>query len=106
MIGADSFHFATVGASLRLVRNLWARIGSRGGFKASHIVHPTYDRASWRRQKGPDGCYFFRDDLRLDMPPADREFLASLEDADQVPTIHNMILGDRVVSKLPYPDAL
>jgi Capsule polysaccharide biosynthesis protein len=100
-----AFHFVTVGTSLRLVHNLWNRIASRGGFKASHIVHPTYDRASWAELRGPEDCYFFRDELRMPMPPADSELLASLE-GGEVPTVHNMILGDRVVTKLPYADAL
>jgi hypothetical protein len=39
------------------------------------------------------------------MPPADPEFLASLEQ-EGVPTIHNMIMSDRVVSKLAYDEAL
>lgn len=39
------------------------------------------------------------------MPQPDRQLLASLE-RDDVPTLHNMIMGDRFVSKLPYDDAL
>ena len=39
------------------------------------------------------------------MPPPDVRFLRSLE-RDDVPTLHNMILGDRVLSKLEYGDAL
>jgi Capsule polysaccharide biosynthesis protein len=105
MIHTQPFHFVTVGSSQRLVRNLWGRIALRGGFKASHIVHPTFDRTSWAELQGPGDCYFFRDDLRVQMPPADQELLTSLE-GGEVPTVHNMILSDRVVSKLPYEDAL
>jgi Capsule polysaccharide biosynthesis protein len=105
MAEANTFHFVTVGTSLRLVRNLWDRIAARGGFKASHIVHPTYDRRSWTEAYGTGNCHFFRDDLRTQLPPADAELLASLE-GGEVPTIHNMILSDRVVAKLEYVDAL
>lgn len=105
MVESNGFHFVTVGTSLQLVRNLWDRIAARGGFKASHIVHPTYDRRSWTDAQGTGDCYFFRDDLRTQLPPADAELLASLE-GGEVPTIHNMILSDRVVAKLEYAEAL
>jgi Capsule polysaccharide biosynthesis protein len=105
MADTNNFHFVTVGTSLRLVRNLWDRIAARGGFKTSHIVHPTYDRRSWAENRGTGNCHFFRDDLRSPLPPADAELLSSLEGGD-VPTIHNMILSDRVVSKLAYAEAL
>ncbi len=48
---------------------------------------------------------FFRDDLGQRMPEPDLELLTSLEQ-DGVPTIHNMILGDRIVSRLDYQLAL
>jgi hypothetical protein len=105
MDDAGTLHFVTVGTSLRLVRNLWDRIAVRGKFTASHIVHPTYDRQSWPAYPGSGNCHFFRDDLRIKLPPADAELLASLE-GGEVPTVHNMILGDRVVAKLPYVEAL
>jgi len=105
MADCSNFHFVTVGTSLRLVRNLWDRVAERAGYRVSHIVHPTYDRYQWLKCEGPANCHFFRDDLRESMPEADTQFLASLE-SDGVPTVHNMILGDRVVSKLEYVDAL
>jgi hypothetical protein len=100
-----TLHFVTVGTSLRLVRNLWDRIALRGEFTVSHILHPTYDRQSWPDYPGSGNCRFFRDDVHLRLLPADRQLLASLE-GGEVPTVHNMILGDRVVAKLPYAEAL
>jgi hypothetical protein len=100
-----AFHFLTVGTSARMVRNLWDRIAARGGFRVSHLVHPTYDPTSWDRAVSPNRIYFFRDDIHMRMPSPDRELLESLERQD-VPTIHNMIMSDRVVSKLAYDDAL
>src|ERR1700722_1415159 len=105
MADAQTLHFVTVGTSLRLVRNLWDRIAVRGEFTVAHIVHPTYDRQSWPDYPGSDRCRFFRDELHMQLPPADAELLASLE-GGEVPTVHNMILSDRVVSKLPYAEAL
>jgi Capsule polysaccharide biosynthesis protein len=105
MTDPGTLHFVTVGTSLRLVRNLWDRIAVRGKFTASHIVHPTYDRQSWPDYPGSGNCHFFRNDLRIELPAADTELLASLE-GGEVPTIHNMILSDRVVSRLSYVEAL
>jgi hypothetical protein len=104
-MSADGFHLLTVGTSLRLVRNLWDRIAARGGFRISHLVHPTYDRASWEQSVTANPVYFMREDMRTAMPAPDRRLLESLERED-LPTIHNMIMSDRVVSKLQYEDAL
>jgi hypothetical protein len=102
---SDSFRFLTVGTSARLVRNLWDRIRVRGHYEILHLVHPTYDRGSWDRDLISSKVYFFRDDLRMRMPAPDLNLLEGLERMD-VPTIHNMIMSDRVVSKLRYEDAL
>ena len=54
----------------------------------------------------PDpGLHFFRESPRDAIPEPDHELLWSLE-AEGVPTIHNMILGDRVLSALEYREAL
>jgi hypothetical protein len=100
-----AFHFLTVGTSARLVRNLWDPIAARAGFRISHLVHPTYDQASWDPAVTSNPVYFLREDIRAEMPAPDRKLLESLERPD-VPTIHNMIMSDRVVSKLHYEDAL
>lgn len=39
------------------------------------------------------------------LPAGDPEYLASLE-SPGIPSVHNMILGDRIVSKLPYSDSI
>jgi hypothetical protein len=89
-----------------LVRNLWDRMAQRGGVTFSHIAHPSFDRISWGEPAGKSPVVFFRDNgVPDELPPADRELLASLE-GDGVPTIHNMILSDRYVAKLEYEDAL
>jgi hypothetical protein len=55
--------------------------------------------------QAPAGIHFFRARLDEAMPAADRALLGALE-GPGVPTVHNMILGDRVVSRLPYADVL
>jgi hypothetical protein len=105
MTRTGKFHFLTVGTSVRLIRNLWDRIAERADFQISHLVHPTYDRTSWDASVSSSRVYFARDDIREPMPAAERQLLESLVRGD-VPTIHNMIMSDRVVTKLPYEEAL
>jgi hypothetical protein len=100
-----SLHILTVGSNPLLVRNLWNRIAAMGGFRMSHLVHPSYDQRTWPRNLRSNDVYFFRDDIQSAFPPLDLEFLASLE-AGPVPTIHNMIMSDRLTSKLPYDEVL
>ena len=102
---AAAFRFLTVGTSVRLIRTLWDRIARGGGFQIAHLVHPTYDRASWDHTVTLNPVFFVRDDIREPMPSPDRRLLESLEGGD-VPTIHNMIMSDRVVTQLDYEDAL
>jgi hypothetical protein len=73
--------------------------------RMSHIVHASYTVDSWNEEIPARDVYFFRDDWRAKMPQPDRQLLASLE-IEGVPTIHNMILSDRFVAKLPYEQAL
>jgi hypothetical protein len=101
----EAFHILTVGNAPVLVRELWDRVADRGGYRISHIAHPSFDQRSWPKELLAHDLFFFRDDIRMPIPPADRDFLASLE-GGVVPTIHNMIMSDRVVSKLPYDEAI
>lgn len=101
----SSFHILTVGNFPTLVRDLWDRVAERGGFHITHIAHPSYDQSTWPGDLRKNTIHFVRDDIRMELPPGGRELLASLEQ-EGVPTIHNMIMSDRVVSKLAYADAV
>jgi hypothetical protein len=101
----DRLRLLTVGMNDWLIEHLWNRIAVKVGFDLAHIVHPSYTRESWSSDRIPENIYFLRENHATQMPAADRHFLASLE-CDEVPTIHNMIMSDRHVSKLPYEDAL
>jgi hypothetical protein len=95
----------TVGWAYSQVEELWNRIAKKSRHRFSHILLPSYtlqDRPDSPPQKN---LYFFRHDMRQSMPEPDLEFLASLEQ-DGIPTIHNMILGDPMVSKIDYHEAL
>ncbi len=100
----SSLHFLTVGAPQELVERLWQRIAVSGELQFSHLVHPALDAHSWSGSV-PANVHFLNDEPNPPMPAADRALLGSLE-RDDIPTIHNMILGDRVVSKVAYEDAL
>jgi hypothetical protein len=102
---SSSFHVLTVGWEFSQLADFWDRIGVKGGARFSHILHPRYTRAE-RPDVPPRGDVFYlRRELHQPMPPADPELLASLEQ-EGVPTVHNMILGDPIVSKISYPAAL
>jgi len=106
VIKADApFHILTVGWNFAELQQLWNRIAKESDHRFSHILLPSYtlqDRPDWPPQKD---LHFFRNHLRQSMPAPDLELLGSLEQ-DGVPTIHNMILGDPIVSKIDYQDAL
>lgn len=102
-----SFHILTVGNFPVLVANLWDRVAAAGGYRISHVAHPSYDNRTWPKELRTNGIIFFQGDIQVncDLPAADRGFLASLE-RGKVPTIHNMIMSDRLLSKLPYDEAI
>jgi hypothetical protein len=96
----------TVGTYPILVRHLWDRIAVEGNHDFSHLVNPTFDAKSWNEGTRPgDQFFYFFDGTHMPSERIDAALLASLETQD-VPTIHNMILGDSVMAKLPYADAL
>jgi hypothetical protein len=99
------FHLVTVASNPLLVRILWDRIAASGEFRMSHIAHPSYDCGTWPQNLRDNDVHFFREDIRLPIPPADLDFLASLEQGP-VPTIRNMIMSDRLAAKLPYPEVI
>jgi Capsule polysaccharide biosynthesis protein len=104
-MSADGSHILTVGMDVRLIRNLWDRVAARAALRISHLVHPSYDRASWDRAATASCVYFVREDLRESLPAPDRRLLQSLE-RDDLPTIHNMIMSDRVLAAVPYEEVL
>jgi hypothetical protein len=101
----DVFHFVTAGTSDRMIRILWSRIAERGGYKISHIVHPMYSRSAWVDIPCSGEIRFLRDRYGVSLPKPDLRLLASLETTGS-PTINNMLLGDRFVSRLNYEDGL
>lgn len=97
-------HFLIVGWGPDMIDELARRIARKSGDRFSYIVHPR-EVAEDFAGAGDDALHFFRGSLRDPLPAPDHELLASLEQ-EGIPTIHNMIMGDRVVAKLEYADAL
>jgi len=98
------FHVVTVGWPQMLIEELCADIAARSDARFSHIVHPRHTASDWPGKPDPDVIRFFRTSQSENLPPADPEFLASLEQTG-VPTVHNTILGDSVVCRLNYGEA-
>ena len=99
-----TFHVLTVGWSLDVIRRLADPIEAATGFTFSHILDPSVDRAGFANHTDRR-VFFVRDDLRFPLPEADTALLAGLE-SPGVPTIHNMIMGDRLLRKLDYGQVL
>jgi hypothetical protein len=77
------------------------RVIAAAGFRVSHIAL----KPEGYRGKSKAPMYFIRQSANEPVGTADRELLASLE-GPGVPSIHTMILSDRLVRHLPYEDVL
>src|SRR4249920_167192 len=105
MVQRPSLHVLTVGWDQKLIEGICDRIAAKSNHSFSHLVIPICDAKSFREKLPGEHIHWFFDTKQMAIPPADQDVLASLEQAD-VPTVHNMILGDPVASKLPYEEAL
>lgn len=101
----SAFHILTVGWDFYLIERLYDRVQAATGFAFSHVLHPSLDQCALAKRPGTVNCYCVRDNVRMKMPPPVKESLAVLEQPG-VPTIHNMIMSDRVIRTLDYTEAL
>jgi len=105
MIESLNCHIATVGWDPSLIVGIYDRIADKFSNNFSHLPHPKYTPYNWPIDVSKENIHFIGKTDSCEMPPPNYELLASLE-RNGIPTIHNMIMGDRVVSKLDYDDAL
>lgn len=105
MKGDSGFHVLTVGFGFTLLRNFLDPVAERSAAQFSNLLHPRIIAEEVPSQSRKNKRLFFRESLKDPMPPANRTALATLE-REGVPTVNNMILGDRVVSKLSSDEAL
>jgi hypothetical protein len=102
-----NFKILTSGYGFEVINIFWDRIQNGISYPIIHVLHPSIDMeiVADKKFKSASNFYFLRDSVKRKLPKGDVEYLASLE-AENVPTIHNMILCDSVLSKLQYEDAI
>jgi hypothetical protein len=102
---APDFHVVSVGWVPKLIEGILDRVQSSTGIRFSHIMVAPRELASLRGRGKLGAAHPVRSTASEKMPPVDLAFLASLE-AEGVPTVHNMLLCDRVLRLLPYEEGL
>lgn len=105
MTKGTPFHVLIVGWSDQVIQKIGNPLADRSAHRFSHLVHPSHTAQNWSVPASNADVHFFYERQEKPLPDADRGLLASLE-RENVPSIHNMIRGDRVVSKLPYEEGL
>ena len=105
MITTNShFNITSIGWRAFLIEDLLDRIQQRSRLRFNHIVLTDYEAAILSKKSYRSDVIPIRKLKGDPLPPPDLDLLASLE-TEGVPTIHNMILGDRVVRNLPNAEA-
>lgn len=101
------FKILTSGYGFEVINIFWDRIQNGISYPIIHVLHPSIDISvvTDKKFESVSNLYCLRDSVKKNLPKGDVEYLASLE-AENVPTIHNMILCDSVLSKLKYEDAI
>ncbi len=105
MLSDNFFNITSIGWGSGLIEEMLDRIQESSDFRFTHIVLTDYDSAILNKKSYRSDVTPVRKVRGDPLPVPDLELLASLE-TDGVPTIHNMILGDRVVRYLPNSVAL
>lgn len=104
---SKNFKIITTGYGFEVINIFWDRIQRGLDYPIIHLLHPAIDMdvVNDQKFKSLSRFYCLRNSVKINLPKGDIEYLSSLE-ADNVPTIHNMILCDSVLSKLNYDDAI
>lgn len=101
------FKILTSGYGFEVINIFWDRIQNGISYPIIHVLHPSIDISvvADKNFESVSNFYCLRDSIKKNLPKGDVEYLTSLE-AENVPTIHNMILCDSVLRKLQYEDAI
>ena len=99
------FNITSIGWGSGLIENMLDRIQHRSKIRFTHIVLTDFDARILNKKSYRSDVIPIRKVRGDPLPPPDLDLLASLEVAG-VPTIHNMILSDRIVCNLPNSVAL
>jgi len=103
-----TFSILTLGYGYRLIDIIWNRVATRTDIQISHIPNPSLFPSDKQLGSGNINAgnlfYLFDTPLKA-LAKADLDYLLELEGGEGS-TIHNVILGDRRLSALPYQEAL
>ncbi len=102
------FSILTGGYGYRLIEKVWNEVGRRTGFEISHIPDPSLFPTDTPRRHLPVNAsrmFYLFEVPQKSLPKADMSLLVELE-GEAGPTIHNVILGDNLLSRLRYSEAL
>ena len=100
------FHVLLVGMAAPILIRTMLYVQEKCKYHFSFIVSSTRDVVSLLNEGiSPEIIYCLSEHKLKEADLQDIEYLSSLEQED-VPTIHNIIMSDRVVNKLPYADGI
>jgi hypothetical protein len=103
----NKFHIVLVGCSVHKFVSLMSHVRDQCDYRVSYIVSSSSQLSSLRSIGIRLGDIYNLREHNIRKPNSEEiDYLSSLEEAEGVPTIHNMIMSDRIVSKLPYGDGI
>ena len=97
---------ATIGYNLELVECFWNRIQADTSFRCFHILHPSIDQHDLNQYSGTKEHLFLSSGASMHQVSQNEKVRLAALEQNGVPTIHSMIMSDRVVRLLDYPEAL
>ncbi len=100
-----NFRIVTMGYGQRVLERVFFRVAQVDDSDYQYVLPPDYVPENLPEALRRADVHCVRTSLRETMPDPDPAYLASLE-RPGVPTIRNIVLSDRVVSKLAEHDAL
>ena len=103
----NKFHIVLVGFSAPKFTSIMSYVRDKCNYQLSFIVRSARDGNSLLNSGiSHENIYYLNEDVVKTPNIRDVEYLSILGREEDVPTIHNMIMSDRVVNKLPYADGI
>ena len=103
----NNFHIVLVGYSAPKFIDIMAYVHEKCNYQLSFIIPSLKDVNSLLKSGiSLENIYYINEFVSKNSDISDIEYLSILEKGSEVPTIHNMIMSDRIVNKLPYTDGI
>lgn len=102
----DPFRVLVVGWSAGTISAFWDRLHDASTLAITHVIASPREFEVVRRGRGLDRILYLRDEPAFSSSADDPHGFLDSFAHPTVPTIHNMILGDRVVREIPYESAI